>query len=174
MSNIKVALTNLGKYNEGELSYVWLDLPASDEELTKALEAIEVAPNSEYEEYFITDYEAPFQIGEYESLTKLNEMAEEMDELSGEELSIIEAYMEEVNNDYEEAMETINGGEYSIYHECSNMAEVAMAMVDEGLFGEFDERDTLHRYIDYDALGRDLNIEGTYVYVKGDYVEFQQ
>lgn len=75
---IRIALTNLGKYNEGELIYTWLDLPATDEEISEAIKEINVAPNTEYEEYFISDYGAPFSVSEYESLTKLNEIAEQL------------------------------------------------------------------------------------------------
>jgi len=75
---IRIALTNLGKYNEGELTYAWLSLPATDEEIAESLKEISVAPNTEYEEHFISDYEAPFSIGRYESITKLNEIAERM------------------------------------------------------------------------------------------------
>lgn len=47
---MRIFLTNLGKYNEGE----WVDLPVSHEE---------------YEEYFITDYECDlYEVGEYENL----------------------------------------------------------------------------------------------------------
>ena len=53
---IKIALTNLGKYNEGYLVYTWLDLPCSDEELQKAKD--EIGINEMYEEWFITDFEA--------------------------------------------------------------------------------------------------------------------
>ena len=75
---IRIALTNLGKYNEGELTYAWLSLPATDEEIAESFKEISVAPSTEYEEHFISDYEAPFSIGEYESITKLNEIAERM------------------------------------------------------------------------------------------------
>jgi hypothetical protein len=76
MTNIRIALTNLGKYNEGELLYTWLDLPATDEEISEAFEEIQVAPNTRYEEHFISDYEAPFEIGEYANIERLNEVAE--------------------------------------------------------------------------------------------------
>ena len=33
MAYLRVALTNLGKYNEGELIFKWLDLPATEEEI---------------------------------------------------------------------------------------------------------------------------------------------
>jgi len=78
---IRIAVTNLGKYNEGELTYAWLNLPATDEEISEAFKEINVAPNTEYEEHFISDYEAPFEIGEYESVTKLNGIAEQLEDV---------------------------------------------------------------------------------------------
>lgn len=83
MTIIKVALTNLGKYNEGELVYTWLELPATDEEIEEAFEEIGVADNTQYEEYFFSDHEAPqgIDIGEYESLDELNEFAEKFEEM---------------------------------------------------------------------------------------------
>lgn len=78
---IKVALTNLGKYNEGELDFVWLRLPATDEEIANAFEAIEVADDTQYEEYFISDYEAPIgiNIDQHTDLEAVNEMAEKLE-----------------------------------------------------------------------------------------------
>jgi len=77
---IKIALTNLGKYNEGELVLEWVTLPATQDEIDAALEAIGI-DGEEYEEYFITDYEAPFEIGEYMNLDRLNELAEELERI---------------------------------------------------------------------------------------------
>lgn len=57
MSYLRVALTNLGKYNEGELIFEWLELPTTEEEVEAAFKYIGVAEGTEYEEYFITDYE---------------------------------------------------------------------------------------------------------------------
>lgn len=51
----KVFITNLGKYNEGELVGKWLDLPCAD--IEAELAEIGVAPGTQYEEYFITDCE---------------------------------------------------------------------------------------------------------------------
>ena len=48
-------ITNLGKYNEGELIGRWIEFPIDEDDLKKALE--EIGINEEYEEYFITDYE---------------------------------------------------------------------------------------------------------------------
>src|SRR5699024_5011295 len=69
---------NLGKYNEGELAFKWMNLPYTDEEFQETLEAIGI-DGVNYEEYFISDYEAPFHINEYENLEKLNDMADELE-----------------------------------------------------------------------------------------------
>jgi hypothetical protein len=45
---MKIFLTNLGKYNEGELIGEWVELPVSQEELQKVFERIGI--NEEYEE----------------------------------------------------------------------------------------------------------------------------
>lgn len=68
---MKIFLTNLGKYNEGELIGEWVELPVSKEELKKVFERIGI--NEEYEEYFITDYECDlYEVGEYENIDKQN------------------------------------------------------------------------------------------------------
>lgn len=175
MNNIKVALTNLGKYNEGELVYVWLDLPATDEEIEKVLKEIGIGSKrwdgGVYEEYFITDYEAPFSIGEYDNLSNLNKLAEELTALDDSELLAFNAYIEEVSDDTTEALEVATSGDYSIYYGVDDMADVAREYIDQGLF-EIDQDNFLVRYIDYEKLGRDLSFDNTFVFINGDCVEF--
>ena len=48
---LNIFITNLGKYNEGELVGEWVKLPATKEELETVYERIGI--NEEYEEYFI-------------------------------------------------------------------------------------------------------------------------
>jgi len=74
---INVCLQNLGKYNEGELVFEWLSLPATNEEIAETLNAIGI--NAQYEEFMIADYEAPFSIGEYDNVYKINEIAEKLE-----------------------------------------------------------------------------------------------
>lgn len=80
-TTIEIAITNLGLYNEGELVYKWLTLPASEEEFSDALKDIRI-DGVNYEEYFISDYCAPFNINEYTSISKLNEIAENFENVS--------------------------------------------------------------------------------------------
>ena len=76
MNEIRIALTNLADYNAGKLNFTWLTLPATEDELEEAFEEI-----GNPEEHFISDYEAPFSIGEYTSITKLNEMMEALSDV---------------------------------------------------------------------------------------------
>ena len=81
---IELCLTNLGKYNEGELVYTRLVLPATTEEIQTAYDEIGVADGTMYEESFISDYETDINglsISEYASIDDLNELAEELSNL---------------------------------------------------------------------------------------------
>lgn len=79
---IKIALTNLAKYNDGELVYTWLELPADEDEIRAAFEKIGCLDG---DEYFITDYEAPFEIYEYSNVFDLNEKLSLLSEVDGVE-----------------------------------------------------------------------------------------
>lgn len=159
---MKIYLTNLGKYNEGELIGEWVDLPVSQEELQKVFKRIGI--NEEYEEYFITDYECDFyEVGEYESIDTLNEIAERLDELDEEESKVVKALMSELGYTLDEAINKINSGDYRIYSDCDNMTDIAYQVVEEcGYLNNVS--DNVACYFDYESFGRDLGIEGTYIF----------
>lgn len=159
---LKIYLTNLGKYNEGILQGEWLELPVSQEELKEVFERIGI--NEEYEEYFITDYKCDFyEVGEYENLDTLNEIAERIEELDEEESKVVKALMSELGYTLDEAIEKVNNGDYRIYSECNDMTDIAYEVVEEcGYLNNVPEN--VARYFDYEAFGRDLGIEGTYIF----------
>ena len=72
---MSICVQNLGKYNEGELVFEWLDLPATEEKIQETLNKIGI--NERYEEYMIADSEY-IKAGEYESITSINERAKEI------------------------------------------------------------------------------------------------
>lgn len=91
MSNAKAAITNLGKYNEGELAFVWLDLPATAEAFNAALDSVGIGHLDSfgipYEEWFVSDYDCDAVdlyavLGEYPSLDMMNKAASLSDELA--------------------------------------------------------------------------------------------
>lgn len=160
---MKIFLTNLGKYNEGELVGEWVELPVSNEELQEVFKRIGI-DGKEYEEYFITDYECDFyEVGEYENLDTLNDIAEKLEELDEEESNIAKALMSELGYTLDEAIEKANNGDYRIYYDCDSMTDIAYQVVEECGYLE-NVPDNVARYFDYEAFGRDLGIEGTFIF----------
>lgn len=148
---INVYLTNLAKYNVGCLFGKWIELPLSEEKLQKAFD--EVLGNDE--EYFITDYEAPFSIGEYDNLTELNEFAEQLTELSDWDQEKVIFLIEEIGFDRKEA---IDHYEDVAFYQNMTMEDVAYELVEEGIFGDIS--DSIKSYIDYERLARGLTMDG--------------
>lgn len=96
-SGIEAYVTNLGKYNEGELVGEWVKFPVTLDELKAVYERIGI--DAEHEEVFITDYDMDLygvskQLGEYESLDKLNYLAGLLENLSVPDREKYEAVLE--------------------------------------------------------------------------------
>ena len=140
-------ITNLGKYNEGELVGKWISLPISEEELEQVLQ--EIGINEEYEEYFFTDYdcEVSLNLSEYESIEHLNELAEKL------ESDVIKAVAELYG--IEEAMET-DEDDWIVYGDIHTDYDLGYYIIEES--GCYDTRElgNLSNYIDYEAFGRDV------------------
>lgn len=160
-------ITNLGKYNEGDLVGKWIEFPISDDELEKVKKQIGIDEN--YEEWFFTDYECDIdglydRLGEYESIEHLNEIAEALDQVEADGLE--DAVGAAVSEGYDifEAIEKANDGDIiefdDMYNDMPNMEEaIGYYFVDA--VGGVDQLDkeTREMYIDYAALGRDVRIE---------------
>jgi antirestriction protein len=168
---IKVAVTNLAAYNEGFLIYRWLELPATAEEIEATYKAVQRSECNE--EFFITDYESDIyglEIGEYDSVEKLNEIATAIDELNEYDRLLFDAAVG--YHGLYEAMELLNSDtlEGYIYYDCDNMADVAEQVIEAtGILDNVPEH--LRYYFDYEAYGRDLDIEGIYVQMNDCIVE---
>ena len=164
---LEAFVTNLGKYNEGELVGEWVEFPVSDDEIEDILERIGI-DGEEYEEYFITDYEADFHaaeiLGEYVTLETLNEIAEAIENTSDETttLAVIEA---EVPRNAQELLDCIESADdyYVITYDAAGGdkdSDLAWYYIDmDGI--ESLGRETLERYFDYESFGRDLSFDFT-------------
>lgn len=164
---LKINVTNLKKYNEGALVGEWVSLP--HEGLEEVLNKIS---NNGNDELFISDYETDIsnlKISEYDDILQLNEIAEEIDNLSDDEVIALQAYLEQYN-DIEQALEEVRQGNYTIYYDCDDMSDVAYQVVNEsGLLDGVPE--TIKGYFDYEAYGRDIDIEGTFIQVDNNIIE---
>lgn len=165
---LKIYVTNLGKYNEGFLIGKWLELPATDEEIERTLKEIGISDEPDengiyYEEYFITDYETDMdglKVSEYSNIDDLNELAETIDDLDEDEKEIVNAIMGE-GYTLEDAIDKKD--DVMIYSNCSNMTEVAEEYAEQvGLLESIPE--DLRYYFDFEAYGRDMNVEGHFVF----------
>lgn len=157
MKTIRIYVTNLGKYNEGLLVGKWLELPASDEEIEEALN--EIGINENYEEYFITDYEAPFKIGEYDNLDEINDKAEQYESLCLEyDSEAIDALLDEYYT-----LDELEDLEFYIHYNVDSMSDIAYEYVHE-CYDIDNMMGNLSSYFDYEALGRDMKLEGNYVF----------
>lgn len=156
---LRIFLTNLGKYNEGEFVGKWIDLPTNNG-FKEHLEVIGI--NEEYEEYFITDYETDIdglRIGEYDNLEELDELAETLENLNDYDKEVIEALISEgysLDNALEKQDDCI------VYYNCNDMADVAEQYAEEtGLLDSIPEN--LRYYFDFEAYGRE-RFEGEFVF----------
>ncbi len=117
MELLNVAVTNLGKYNEGELVFEWLKLPATYEEIERCFSQIGL--NDVYEEYFITDYESDVGLKcyEYSNLEYLNEKIEELEDATKGDYDKLEAVIERdyTGSNFEELIETMQSDEVDFY-----------------------------------------------------------
>ena len=169
---IELCLTNLGKYNEGELIYSRLVLPATTEEIQTAYDEIGVADGTMYEEAFISDYETDINglsISEYASIDDLNELAEELENFDEYELEAFGAMLD-FGYATDEALQKVQDNEYRLYDGCHSMAEVAEMYADETGLLESVPND-LRMYLDFEAYGRDMDINGKFIETDSGYIE---
>ena len=162
-------ITNLGKYNEGELVGEWVKFPTTAEELKEVFKRIGIGQRDDfgqpYEEWFITDYDCYVdglysKLGEYENLDELNYLASKLDEMSESEYAQFQAGME-MGDHCGSLQEIINLTEnldcYEIYPNIEDYDDLGRYYIDELEVMQIPEH--LQNYIDYEAYGRDVAMD---------------
>ena len=162
-------ITNLGKYNEGELVGEWVKFPTTAEELKEVFKRIGIGQKDDfgqpYEEWFITDYDCYVdglydKLGEYESLDELNYLASKLDEMSESEYAQFQAGME-MGDHCGSLQEIINLTEnldcYEIYPNIEDYDDLGRYYIEELEVMQVPEH--LQNYIDYEAYGRDVAMD---------------
>ena len=162
-------ITNLGKYNEGELVGEWVKFPTTAEELKKVFDRIGIGQKDDfgqpYEEWFITDYDCYVgalydKLGEYENLDELNYLASKLDEMGEGEYAQFQAAME-VGDHSGSLQEIINLTDnldcYDLYPSIQDYDDLGRYYIDE--LDAMQVPEHLRNYIDYEAYGRDVALE---------------
>ena len=162
-------ITNLGKYNEGELVGEWVKLPTTYEEMQKVFEHIGIGKENEfgnvYEEWFITDYDCYVDglhdiLGEYESLDELNYLAASIEAMNKNDFARFEAAIgvSDYSNSVKDLINlTENLDKYDIYPDVHDYDDLGRMYIDE--YGAMEVLDHLKNYIDYEAYGRDITLD---------------
>ena len=166
-NKIEICLQNLGKYNEGDLVFEWVTLPVDD--FKPILDRIGI--NDKYEEWFIVDYSAPFDIGEYDDIYELNEIAKTFEDFGDIEKEVFSALIND-GYDFKKAVEKVEDGDF-IFVEADNEQDFGYNYVDDFYGGiENVPRDVLEIHFDYDSFGYDTIINGSYKKIPSGYVSF--
>ena len=173
-------ITNLGKYNEGELVGEWVKFPTTAEELKEVFKRIGIGQRDDfgqpYEEWFITDYDCYVdglydKLGEYESLDELNYLASKLDEMSESEYAQFQAGME-MGDHCGSLQEIINLTEnldcYEVYPDIHDYDDLGRYYIEELDVMQVPEH--LQNYIDYEAYGRDVALEENGTFTDQGYV----
>ena len=170
MDVLRGALTNLGKYNEGGLDYVWVSFPCDKDDFQDSLKKIGIGEDrgdgSVYEEWFFSDWDTDYSgldldgLGEYMSLDEVNEYAEALEGIvdDGTEEEFRAAM--EYSGDFHDALNLVETGSVTKISDESmpNRMDEAIGAYYMDSKG-FNAMSNIEEYFDYEAYGRDIRIE---------------
>ena len=175
MAVIEAYVTNLGKYNEGELASALLKFPTTREAVQEVLKQIGI-DNIRYEEIFIADYDGDLSelnacLGEYESIDELNHLACLLSELDKSDLEKFEAVVASGEH-------TSGAGDLINLAENLDCYDFYIGVSDDETLGRIyaedmemiDIPENLRNYFDYEAYGRDIRLEEDGHFAPGGYV----
>ncbi|WP_392558892.1 antirestriction protein ArdA [Orbus mooreae] len=173
---LSVFITNLGKYNEGELVGEWVSLPTTRDEIKACFKRIGV-DGVKYEEYFLTDYESALErvtayIEEYTSLDELNYLACQLETLSSSELEHYQAIVEMGDISSLKALINLVGQLdcYQYLSDIHNEYDLGYYWIEESGCYDISTLGNLANYLDYDKLGRDIALEQGGVFTANGYI----
>lgn len=166
---IRGYITNLDAYVRGDLVGEWVDLPLTDGEAAEVLERIGIHPGGD-EEYFWTDWDSDVDgiadyLGEYASIERANEVAEQLADFGDPD--ILAAVCEVFG--LRDALASCED-DYIFWPGADDYASLGEIYVDETgmLYGV---PDSIARYIDFEAIGRDIDCGCTGGFCSGGYIE---
>lgn len=170
MDILRGALTNLGKYNEGGLDYVWVSFPCDEDAFQDSLEKIGIGEDrgdgSVYEEWFFSDWDTDYSgldldgLGEYMSLDEVNEYAEALENIVDEGTEEEFRAAMEYSGDFHDAVDLVETGSVTKISDesMSNRMDEAIGYYYVDSIG-FSGLSNVENYFDYEAYGRDIRLE---------------
>lgn len=150
--DIKIYVADLAAYNNGKLHGVWIDATQELDDIQDQInEMLAESPEELAEEYAIHDYEGfgSYAVSEYEGIESLHEIAcfiEEHGEIGSELLG-------HFGDDLDDAKKAIEENYSGCY---SSLADYAQELTEDT--SQIPEN--LAFYIDYERMGRDMELSG--------------
>ena len=165
-------ITNLGKYNEGELVGETLKFPTTKEEVQGLLKRIGV-DGVRYEEFFITSFDGDVlglydYLTEYDNLDELNHLACLLSELDQSDLEKFEAVIdsgEHTSSVADLINLTQNLDCFEFYPDIESEEDLGRYSAEDLPIPE-----ELKDYFDYEAYGRDIRLNEDGHFAPGGYV----
>lgn len=168
-------VTNLGKYNEGELVGEWVKFPITNEEMQEVFKRIGIG--GRYEEWFITDYECHDPgiydlLGEYESLSELNYLAGQIMELNeSEEFWQAVLDLGEYTGSVKDLINlTENMDCFDYLSGVTSDSDLGYYWIEESGCYDTKAMGALSSYIDYESFGRDIRFDESGAFADNGYV----
>lgn len=190
---LNIYITDLAAYNKGLLVGKWITLPLNTVDLLIAVDEVlkegskacyeMLGYYESHEEHFITDYEwedgvgSLFEVGEYEDISKLNAMLQDLEEAlnkssnhdSGYYLKQIRFLIEcGIAVNIEDA---ITKTDDVIVYENTNLSDLAYELI-EDIYGVSKLPSIISNNIDYDQIANELRLEGRYYEIDNDVYEY--
>ena len=151
---LKGYITNLADYNAGRLNGEWIEFPIYEDELEEVLERIGCADGTEF---FFTDWESdilsPSDLGEYITPEEVNEICEKLEAWDEDALN---AALDVFGIDY---ILNASPDDFFFAPGIDTDEELGYYYADACFIFEGNKSDTLKRYFDYEAYGRDIRLE---------------
>mgnify|MGYP003300568015 CR=1 FL=1 len=123
--------------------------------------------NEGYEEYFFTDWECEIDLdlGEYESIDNVNDLAENLEEWDDE--TLLKAACEIWN-----ISEVIDNSpyDYNLYSDIQDDYDLGYYWIEES--GCYRLEGILSNYFDYESFGRDIRIESNGGFTSYGWIEY--
>lgn len=157
---IRIYVADLAAYNNGKLHGVWIDATLDIDEMNEAVaKMLKASPEGFAEEYAIHDYEGfgSYPLGEYEGLQAAHDIAcfiEECDEVAPELLNYY--------SNLEEAKRVLEENYIGCFE---SIADYAQEITQETT----DIPKQLEYYIDYEKLGRDMELSSEIFAIEAGY-----
>ena len=161
--DIRIYVADLAAYNNGILYGVWINACDDPEDIKNYInKMLSHSPEEDAEEYAIHDHEGfeGYSVSEWSGIDELHEIAcfiEEHEGLGG-------ALLNQFNDNLDEARQAIEECYYGCY---SSLADYAEELTE----GCHEIPENLAYYIDYERMGRDMEMSGDIFTIETAYNE---